>query len=200
MPVFDHFAVSAATLAEGVAHVEAQTGHVMGPGGVHELMGTHNRLSGLAPGEYMEVIAIDPAAPAPGRARWFDLDRRSGPPRLSNWIARTDDLEGRIAAFPRAGRILSFARGPFRWRMAVPDDGILPFEGCFPALIQWDSARPRFPDDGLRLTRLELRHPEAPALAEALAGLIDDPRISVAPGALRLTATLDTPEGARTLI
>ena len=171
----------------------------MGPGGAHASMGTHNRLSGLAPGEYLEVIAVDPAAPAPDHPRWFDLDRRSGPPRLSNWIARTDDLEGLVRRLPEAGRILSFARGPYRWRMAVPDDGQLPYGGCFPAFLQWDSEPPGFPDDGLRLRRLELRHPEAEALAARIGPLFDDARIVFAPGARRLMAELDTPEGARRL-
>ncbi|PWJ21101.1 VOC family protein [Jannaschia seohaensis] len=199
MATFDHFAVSAATLSEGVAHVAAVLGLQMGPGGKHDLMSTHNRLSGLGPGEYMEVIAIDPDAPPPGRPRWFDLDRRSGPPRIGNWIARVNDLDAVVARWPEAGQPLSFQRGPFRWRMAVPDDGILPFDGCFPALIQWESAAPSFDDVGLRLTGLELRHPEGAALAEVLADLIRDPRIQAATGPRRITAHLDTPDGPRTL-
>ncbi|TFL17911.1 VOC family protein [Jannaschia formosa] len=199
MATFDHFAVSAATLTEGAAHVAAALGHAMGPGGKHALMSTHNRLSGLGPGEYMEVIAIDPDAPDPGRPRWFDLDRRAGPPRIGNWIARVDDLDATLARWPRAGRPLAFERGPFRWRMAVPDDGILPFDGCFPALIEWQSDAPEFPDSGLRLTGLTLRHPEGEALAATLDGLIDDPRIAVATGPRRIEARLDTPDGPRTL-
>ena len=146
MTDFDHFAIAAATLDDGAAHVFARLGHHMGPGGKHALMSTHNRLSGLAAGEYFEVIAIDPDAAAPDRPRWFDLDRRAGLPRIGNWILRTDDLDALVDRLPQAGRPLSFARGAFRWRMAVPDDGILPYDGCFPALIQWDSPAPTFPE------------------------------------------------------
>lgn len=193
MLTFDHFAISADTLDSGAAYVEAETGHRIGPGGKHARMGTHNRLSGLGGGEYLEVIAIDPEAPAPSRPRWFDLDRRAGPPRIGNWIARTDDLDAVIAAYPRAGESLAFERGPYRWRMAVPRDGILPFDGCFPAIIQWDSAPPEFPDTGLRLEGLSLSHPDAEALQSVLAGLIDDPRLSFQTGPRRITARLATP-------
>ncbi|WP_179380571.1 VOC family protein [Jannaschia marina] len=196
MLAFDHFAVSAATLEEGTAHVAAHLGHDMGPGGEHTRMGTHNRLSGLGPGEYLEVIAIDPAAPAPPHPRWFDLDRRSGSPRVGNWIARTDALDTFVAAFPDAGRPVDFERGPYRWRMAVPDDGILPFDGCFPAVIEWLSPAPEFPESSLRLTALDLRHPD-PAVPGVIAQLIEDPRITATNGPRRITARLDTPDGPR---
>ncbi len=162
-------------------------------------MGTHNRLSGMGPDAYLEVIAIDPDGTAPDRPRWFDLDRRAGPSRLSNWIIRTDDIDAAIRHIPVPVDVLSLSRGNFRWRMAVPHDGILPFDGCFPALIQWDSVPPTFPESGLRMTALTLRHPEADALSAALAPLIAEPRITVSPGPARLTANVDTPEGPRTL-
>lgn len=199
MATFDHIAVSAASLDAGAAHVAATLGHQIGPGGPHDRMGTHNRLSGLASGEYLEVIAIDPDGATPDFPRWFDLDRRAGPPRLSNWIARTDDIEATVAAHPQAGRIIALERGPYRWRMAVPDDGILPFDGCFPALIQWDSPPPTFADMGLSLIALTLTHPNADALRRALAPLIDDVRITVEAGPRALTARIDTPDGTRIL-
>lgn len=197
MSTFDHFAIAAATLEDGCAHVAKHLGHEMGPGGEHARMGTHNRLSGLSRGEYFEVIAVDPSAEAPDRPRWFDLDRRAGPPRVGNWIARTDDLDAVIARYPAAGRALSFERGPFRWRMAVPDDGILPFDGCFPALIQWDSPAPTFPDDGFRMTSLTLTHPDGPDLARDLSTLIEDPRILIGTGPRRISVRIDTPDGSR---
>ena len=45
----DHLAVSAASLAEGAAAVEAVLGVTLAPGGVHPHMGTHNRLLSLGP-------------------------------------------------------------------------------------------------------------------------------------------------------
>ena len=99
MLVFDHIAISASTLAEGVAHVEAALGVTLAGGGQHPHMATHNRLLNLGD-LYLEVIATDPAQPRPAWPRWFDLDRFSGPPRLTNWVAACDDLAAEIAASP----------------------------------------------------------------------------------------------------
>jgi hypothetical protein len=84
--------------------------------------------------------------------------------------------------------------------MAVPEDGMLPFDGAFPALIEWETAPPTFAETGLRLTALVLRHPEAEGLRAALDGLIRDDRITIETGGpAALVARLDTPVGPRTL-
>jgi hypothetical protein len=176
----DHLAVSALSLADGVEAVEATLGVVLQPGGEHPVMGTHNRLLGLGP-EYLEVIAVNPTAAAPAHPRWFDLDQFDGAPRLTNWIARCDDLDAALAAAPQgSGTPLSLSRGDLRWRMAVPASGTLPFDDAAPALIAWEgTAHPatRLPDSGLRLTALTLRHPNAKALSALLSPLLHDPRI-----------------------
>ena len=71
----DHLAVAARDLDEGRAVVEAALGVTLQRGGRHARFGTHNLLLGLEDGLYLEVIAIDPDAPGPDEARWFDLDR-----------------------------------------------------------------------------------------------------------------------------
>lgn len=203
----DHFAITSETLEAGVAATEAALGLPLGPGGQHPRMGTHNRLLGLGD-VYLEVIAIDPQAAPPDRPRWFDIDSFSGAPRLTNWIARTDDLPAALAAAPAgAGVPLEFTRGDLRWEMAVPDDGKLPFDGCFPAMIQWHGAArgpahptARLADSGCRLRRLTLVHPRANDLRAALAGLIEDRRLAVTEGAVRaIRAEIDTPHGPRVL-
>jgi Glyoxalase-like domain len=201
MLVFDHVAVTAATLGEGVAMVEAALGVALAGGGQHPHMATHNRLLGLGD-IYLEVIAVDPAAPPPAWPRWFDMDRFSGPPRLTNWIASCEDIDAELALSPPGtGVPVALQRGDYRWQMAVPADGCLPFDGCFPALIEWDGAlhpAHALPDAGVRLTRLEIAHPDADALADALATRIIDPRIVVVPGAAKaLRGTFSTPHGAR---
>jgi hypothetical protein len=197
----DHLAVSALTLGEGVEAVEAALGLRLGLGGHHPHMATHNRLLGLGD-VYLEVIAADPDAPAPAWPRWFDLDRFTGPPRLTNWIAACDDLDGALDNAPAGSGIpVDLARGDLRWRMAVPADGRLPFGGAYPALIQWHGPHPagRLPDVGARLHRLEVAHPDALALRVALAQ-VTDPRVVVVPGATKaLRAEIATPHGLRTL-
>ena len=192
----DHIALAAETLEAGVAHAEAALGLPLAGGGAHALMGTHNRLLGL--GEvYFEVIAIDPAAPKPPQARWFDLDRFCGPPRLSNWICRADLCH----APPEAGRVLDVARGDLRWRMAVPESGVLPMGGTYPALIEWlGDLHPvqRLPDSGARLVMLEIATPDQDALRAALPGFTDA-RVQFTQGSPAFRATFDTPHGRRVL-
>ncbi|MFM2355551.1 MAG: hypothetical protein RLZZ528_1287 [Pseudomonadota bacterium] len=201
MARLDHIAVSAETLDAGADGLSALLGVPLEPGGRHPHMGTHNRLLSLGPEEYLEVIAIDPEAAPPGQPRWFRLDGFSGPPRLTNWIARTDDLAASLAAAPPgAGSPVDLARGDYRWRFGVTADGRLPFDDCFPALIEWQgTAHPAtaLPDRGCRLRALELHHPQAAALARALP--LADRRITILPGAARLRALLSTPAGERWL-
>ena len=198
----DHLAVAAETLEEGRAAIEAALGAPLSPGGRHARFGTHNLLMGLEDGLYLEVIAIDPAAPPPERSRWFGLDGFAGTPRLRSWICRTGDIEGFAARFPQAGSPLALERGDLRWRMAVPADGTLPFDMGFPAAIQWDCddhpAR-MLPPSGIRLERLEVSNPAADELRGLLAPVLDDGRVVFRQGSAGLRAEFATPAGPRTL-
>ncbi|WP_101067368.1 VOC family protein [Roseovarius salinarum] len=202
MLALDHLAVAAQTLEAGRETVESALGVQLQPGGSHPHFGTHNMLLGLGDGLYLEVIAIDPEAPPPGQPRWFGLDRFAGPPRLTNWICRTGDMRDALAHWPEAGRPTALARGDLRWQMAVPDDGLLPFDGLFPALIEWQCAEhpaQRLPDAGCRLVRLTLHHPRAERLAALLQPGLADARVAVLPGAPCLRAEIETPYGLRVL-
>ena len=165
-------------------------------------MSTHNQLLGLGD-LYLEVIAINPAAPTPPHPRWFDLDHFSGRPRLTNWIANCDDLDTALTHLPGSGVPVDLARGDLRWRMAVPPDGRLPFDGAHPALIQWQGAAhpaQRLPDVGVRLRRVEIATPDHATLNPTLAGLLRDPRLVIVPGPdLTIRAEFDTPHGRRVL-
>ena len=198
---FDHIAISALTLQEGVDWVEDCLGVRMAGGGQHPLMATHNRLLGLGD-LYLEVIAIDPAGAPPAQPRWFDLDHFSGPPRLTNWVARTKDMDAALStAPPGCGVPLTLARGDYRWKMAVPPDGILPYDGAYPALIAWQTPlhpTQALPDVGVRLTELIIHHPQAAALKAALP--LNDPRVTILQGPQKtLSARFQTPNGARIL-
>ncbi|WP_306044496.1 VOC family protein [Nioella sp. MMSF_3534] len=200
MLTFDHLAISCDSLAEGVAHVEAALGVELAPGGEHAAMGTHNRLLSLGPEEYLEVIAINPAAPGPDQPRWFDIDNFAGTPRMTNWICRCPDLEAALAAASAgAGIPWDLERGDLKWRMAVPTDGKLPFSNCFPAMIEWQGSAhpaPRLPDHGIRMTGIFLTHPEAAALRAELAPMITDPRLTILNGASpALSVELTGPKG-----
>lgn len=201
MWALDHIAISANSLAEGADYVEAALGVRLGPVGQHAYMSTHNRLLGLGPSDYLEVIAIDPDAPAVAHPRWFRLDAFRGGPHLTNWICRVDDLDAALAAAPEGvGRPVALSRGDFRWRMGVPADGCLPYDDRFPALIEWQGGlkpQDRLADSGCRLTRLEVAHPEAEVLRARVR--LDDPRVQYVTGPSALRATFATPHGERHL-
>lgn len=197
----DHLAVAGESLEAAVAHVEEALGVKMLAGGQHAHFGTHNQLLGLGDRLYLEAIAVDPVVGALPYARWFDLDRFEGTPRLGNWICRSDDLNADVAAIPLdVGAPVALTRGDLRWRMAVPESGALPYQDCFPALMQWDvSPTPAslLAGSGCTLRRLEVAHPEADALRAAVP--LQDARVVYVEGAAALRAEFDTPHGQRVL-
>jgi hypothetical protein len=203
MLTLDHIAVGCAALDAGVAWVEAALGVPLQPGGSHARFGTHNRLLGLADGLYLEVIAVDPAAPK--GPRWFGLDDFDHPPRLINWICRCDDLDAALADAPdSAGRAVPMQRGDLRWQIAVPDDGSLPEGGAFPTLMTWASGTvhpaTRLIQQGCALRRLTVQHPKADVIAARLGTGFSDPRVVFETGeAQGLSAEFDTPHGRRIL-
>ncbi|RBI86820.1 VOC family protein [Rhodosalinus halophilus] len=198
----DHLAVAGETLEAALAHVEAALGVTLAEGGRHARFGTWNRLLSLGEAEYLEAIAVDPEAAPPGVPRWFGLDALTGGPRLQAWIVRVADLDAAVAALPEAGRAVPLERGDLRWRMAVPEAGALPWDGVFPALIEWEGTAhpaPRLPDAACRLESLEVRYPAAEALAARLGPHLSDPRVRFVAGTPGLAAEIATPAGTRRL-
>ena len=202
---FDHLVVTARTLEEGTAYVEAVLGIKMSAGGKHAKMGTHNRLVSLGNDAYLEVIAIDPDAPNPAHRRWFNLDAFTGAPRLMNWACNTDDIDAALETAPSGSGVpMPLKRGDLTWQMSVPEFGRLPFDDAMPALIEWysDKRPPQMLDDiGLRLSRLDVFHPKADDLLEAFPALNKlHGLVSVLPRPeKRLVATISTPAGERVL-
>lgn len=213
----DHLVVAAATLQQGIAWCEATLGVTPNAGGRHPLMSTHNRLFALdgatSPQAYFEIIAIDPDAPVPGRARWFDLDAPAMreavavEPQLVHWVARSGDVVNTMAAWAGlgldAGRLLEASRptpaGELRWRISVRDDGQRLLRGVLPTLIEWGAVHPtrQMEPCGVELLGLQLRGPQPLAVALAAAGGVDG--VQVQAGAPALEATLGTPKGRLTL-
>ncbi|MEO0566988.1 MAG: VOC family protein [Pseudomonadota bacterium] len=198
----DHLAISAENLQDGIEYVESALGVDLQAGGKHAHFATHNALLGMDDGLYLEVIAIDPDAPAPKSPRWFDLDRFSGPVRPGNWICRTNDIAEFVAAHPEAGTPVKLSRGDLRWQMAVPDDGRLPYHNLFPAVIEWaGDVHPAntLASSGCSLHRLIIAHPQAQDLKATLEPLIDDSRLMFETGNQALRIEMQTPSGLRVL-
>jgi len=208
----DHLVVAAKSLDEGVRWCEATLGITPGLGGQHPLMGTHNRLFSLAdeafPQAFFEIIAIDPSAAPPGRARWFGLDGldlEEGP-RLLHVVARCDALAALSDRLSAAGQDIGPAlaasretpAGRLEWQISVRDDGRLLAHGALPTLIDWGCTRHptlSMPASGVALHKLTLRG-LAPAVARALG--LPGVEMREGPGPA-ITATLGTPRGRVTL-
>lgn len=164
----DHLVVGAATLAAGVEWCERVLGVTPAPGGHHALMGTHNRLLNISaplhPRVYLEIIAIDPAAPSPGRARWFDLDlpalqqALAAGPGLIHWVARVPHLDASLAQWRSegvdAGQAVAASRGALQWRIALREDGRRLKRESLPMLIEWHG--PAHPTDNLPASGVQL--------------------------------------------
>lgn len=212
----DHITVIAPTLAEGVAHVRTCLDLDVPFGRQHPDMGTHNhllRLSGDESGEsvYLEIIAVNPGAPRPSRARWFGLDDQAqvradweNGRRLRGWVARTHDLDAMLAQHkPVLGNKVNFTSANGSFCFAIPDDGALPLDGAAPSVIDRLGKPPSvatMADAGARLQSLILEHPE-PVRIEAL---YRDLGIAQAPVVrhgeqLRYRARIETPGGLKDL-
>jgi hypothetical protein len=214
----DHVVVAADTLERGVQWCEATLGVTPARGGDHAIMGTHNRLLRIAtpqyPRAYLEIIAVNAAAPPPARRRWFDLDDPSlrhqvhQHPRLVHFVANTADATAALKALTRIGidrgPLLTAQRatptGVLRWQISVRRDGQRLFYGGLPTLIQWGEVHPAdtLPESGLALQSLHVCHPRAADL-RAAHNAIGLQGVTLGEGAPNLMATLATPKGAVTL-
>lgn len=199
----DHLVVAAATLEDGAAWCEATFGVAPDPGGQHADMGTHNRLLNISGPDferaYLEIIAIDPKAPAPSRPRWFEMDDPvPSPPRLAHWAARSRVMDmhrwGLMALGIDPGPTRAMQRGEWRWRLTVRDDGRMLARGAVPSLIDWPGPHPAdaLPDRGVRLRALRLAGLPEPALRvlQLRSSMVTDTA-----GAPPIEALFDTPRG-----
>ena len=208
----DHLVIAAHDLEQGVRWCEQTLGITPGPGGKHPLMGTHNRLLKLDAGPthpraYFEIIAIDPDAPPPGRARWFGLDdlalqaQLRDQPRLVHWVAGTRTLDALRAALlaqgADPGEPVDASRatpaGLLQWRITVRADGMPQCGGALPTLIEWPGLHPAstMPASGLALERLVVR-----GLPPAVAALLQPGGVDLSQQAgPAIEAVLRTPRG-----
>lgn len=207
----DHITVIAPTLAEGVEHVRTCLDIDVPFGRQHPGMGTHNHLLRLGESTYLEIIAANPDAPQPGRARWFGLDNQpavradweSGR-RLRGWVARTSDIDAVLVRHESLlGRKVDFTSANGSFCFAIPDDGALPLDGAAPSVIDRLGKPPSvatMADAGARLQSLVLEHP-APARIEALYRTLDIAQAPIVTRGkqLRYRARIETPGGLKEL-
>jgi hypothetical protein len=198
----DHLIWAGLDLEAEIDRFERLTGVRGALGGQHPGEGTRNALLRVGPASYLELIAPDPAQPAPPRPRWLGLDALVAP-RLITWAAKATALERRVAAARAAGVHLGEVRAGRRersdgrtlsWQLTYPD--LRPGDGLLPFLIDWaDSPHPALTAPaGLDLVDLYGEHPEPDAVAAHLEALGLRLRVVAGPRAA-LVATLESPRG-----
>lgn len=206
----DHITVIAPTLADGVAHVRACLDIDVPFGRQHPYMGTHNHLLRLGDSVYLEIIAVDPAAPRPARPRWFGLDDQIAVRaawdrglRLRGWVARTEDIDAVLPEHEDVlGRKIELS-GSTPFFFAVPDDGSLPLGGVAPSVIDRRGRPPTMAamaDRDARLQSLIIEHPDPEQVGALYRRLrIDAPPEIRQAGHFRYRALIRTPGGMRAL-
>jgi hypothetical protein len=207
----DHLTIIAPDLEAGADHVRDTLGIDMPFGGRHPEMRTHNLLARLGDDLFLEVIAVDPDAEAPGRPRWFGLDdaaavRREWDAghRLRGWVAQTQEIAGVLSVHGAIlGESTQVSRGDRAWRVSVPADGSLPADGTAPSVIDWGARgtpAPAMAEHGLSLVEFWIEH-QRPRTVESLykrLGLDAPPLVREAER-FRYGAVIRTPTGLRTL-
>ncbi len=209
----DHIVIAARDLEQGVSYLQDKLGVSVPPGGSHQTMGTHNHLMQLGNQVYLEVIAINPAAPAPAWPRWFDLDQGllraaiEQQPRLITWVMNTPNLKQlqQTVEFD-IGMPTALSRDQLSWEIALTDDGRLLADGLLPYCLQWHSSphpSTAMADLGCRLQSLTLCHNRADWLQERLQALGASHLAEVKPlpdaQAPYLSIEIDCPKGRVTL-
>lgn len=154
--VIDHFVIGADSLEQGEEALQKLLGVTVPRGGKHDAMSTHNCVMQSGNRTFLEILSIDPDAPAPGRVRWFSMDeaetqqRLAERPRALCWVVGTDDLDAVVAAsrliwakFWNSAVVGAHGVSPCR------GTGICPRAGC--CLPSSNGRRVRIPRKGSRI-------------------------------------------------
>ncbi|WP_341899157.1 VOC family protein [Ferrovibrio terrae] len=206
----DHITVIAPSLADGVAHVRDCLDIDVPFGRQHPYMGTHNHLLRLGDSVYLEIIAVDPAAPRPARPRWFGLDDQATVRadwdsgfRLRGWVARSTGIDAVLPQHEAVlGRKIELS-GSTPFFFAVPDDGSLPLGGIAPSVIDRQGKPPSMAtmtDRGAILQSLIIDHPDPEQVRTLYRTLrIDRPPEIRQADRFRYHAQIQTPAGLKEL-
>lgn len=174
----DHIVIGANDLEQGVAFIKKKLNVILPKASKHADMSTHNCVAPTGNDSFIEILSVDPEAPTPPRARWFDMDNPAvvekfkQSPCAYHWLVGTTDLDAVIANSPiPLGEVVKFSRGDRSWRLTIPTDGSLQENGLIPTFIEWSpGAHPSsgMADLGLELHEVVLTHPKPAWLIDIL--------------------------------
>jgi len=204
----DHLLLGVDDLDRGIAWFADLTGVSAAVGGSHPGRGTRNALAALGGGQYLEIIAPDPAQP-PGNLR-MPLRTLTGP-RLITWCASTPDIDvlarrvrerGDGDAAPQAGSRSRPDGTLLEWRtLPTATDFAQAEVDPVPFFIEWAPGSLHPSEDaprGCQLMAFQIEHPDSDRLSQRLAALDLDVDVRRARD-VRLVATLSTPKGRSVL-
>jgi hypothetical protein len=197
MPRLDHLIYAAPDLETAIDDLAWRLGVRAAAGGSHPGEGTRNALIGLGPASYLEILAPDPAQPAPDRPLWLGVEGRAWP-RLTAWAARGAGLEDLVRRAP-LGPVASGSRRRsdgtlLSWRFTDPHVQVA--GGVVPFFIDWGtSPHPAASAPaGVTLRGLRGEHPDPVAVDDLLRVLGVELPVTKGPRAA-LIAVLETPKG-----
>ena len=202
--MIDHLIVGCHDLDSGIAAIEASTGIRASLGGAHPGKGTRNAVLSLGAGQYLEIIAPDPAQ---STLTWFTAIRGMREPQLIAWAAPALHIDAVAVGF-RDARIP--CTGPTRGSRARPDGTLLEWRtlvldddagGLLPFFIEWstDSVHPSVDAPaGCALSRFDAVSPDADQLTHRAHAVGVDLPIERADHP-RLRASIAGPRGTITL-
>ena len=205
MAVIDHLVLAVADLSSGMDWFEEATGIRPVPGGSHDGKGTHNALVSMG-ACYLELLAPDPAQPAPDTARPFGIDDAIAggeTPCLVGFAVRPDvgetldELADRLAdAGHDPGPSHEMDRrtpdgGLLRWTLTFPSNRTVPF------LVDWGtSPKPNETQPGgVELSDFSVAHPRPFDATARLAAIGLDVTVVTAESGEGLSATISGPDG-----
>jgi hypothetical protein len=175
----DHLVYAVPDLDAAVADLERRLGVRATPGGQHPGRGTRNALIALDADSYLEILAPDPAQPAPAGGRWFGVDP-AVPARLAGWAAKGSDLARVVASAAARGVQLGPVVAGSRQRpdgvtlkWTLTDPGVTSGVTLLPFFIDWaDSPHPAATAArGPVLESLRAEHPRPDLAREPLAAI-----------------------------
>eukprot|EP01114_Cavostelium_apophysatum_P000029 TRINITY_DN10036_c0_g1_i1.p1 TRINITY_DN10036_c0_g1~~TRINITY_DN10036_c0_g1_i1.p1 ORF type:complete len:349 (+),score=83.01 TRINITY_DN10036_c0_g1_i1:83-1129(+) len=211
MDIVDHLIVTVADLGKAIESFEALSGVRPHKGGRHIGFGTHNAITSLGDGIYLEFMAVDPEQDVDINKMYFGLKRYSlATPRLMAWCARSngkleEQIEHAKSLGFQLGEIISGGRTlpdgqQLSWKLTSPvkrPNQVAPF------IIEWSSdSLPFHPSKtspvGCQLVELRFEHPQASnirdMLSKAYGASPDKLNVTEAETPL-VTAVIQTPKG-----
>ncbi|MEM1364002.1 MAG: VOC family protein [Pseudomonadota bacterium] len=176
-PVFDHIGLWCTDVLESAKRFERAVGVQTQSGGRHEGQGTWNRLVGAGPGQYLELIGLDPEQSIRGSIATQAADLPDLTPCLLAY--RSEDLETITDAARAAG---CETPGPFSMQRLGTDGAVIEWRILFlthrdhaflPFFIDWQSTPhpSKHLGEGVNINGIALATPHPDRLSKLLGQL-----------------------------